>query len=225
MSRKVSMILSGCGVFDGTELHEAVITNLELHRKGFEVEFFAPDVEQAHVFDHLKGTNAPGETRNVLTEAARIARGKVKPLEDLNLTEYAGVAFPGGFGAAKNLSTYAFDGENCKVNEQVGRLIREAHGAKMPMLFMCISPMLPARVLGKGVELTIGSSPKQADHITQWGARHITKAVNEFHTDEENLIVSTPAYMCEAPIPEIAEGIAGAVGAFAEMMSVEKVAR
>src|SRR5690606_19890107 len=129
----VGLILSGCGVVAGSEIHEAVLSLLYLKKKGYDVVCMAPDISQAHVFDHQSGNDAAGEKRNVMTESARIARGAAEDVGTVNVSEFDGFFFPGGFGAAKNLCTYAFDQADAKVNEDVAKLIRDAHGAKKPL--------------------------------------------------------------------------------------------
>uniref|UniRef100_A0A9L0JAN6 Glutamine amidotransferase class 1 domain containing 3 n=1 Tax=Equus asinus TaxID=9793 RepID=A0A9L0JAN6_EQUAS len=130
---KVALVLSGCGVYDGTELHEASAILVHLSRGGAEVQIFAPDVPQMHVIDHTKGQPAESETRNVLTESARIARGKITDLARLSAANHDAAIFPGGFGAAKNLSTFAVDGKDCKVNKDVERVLKEFHEAGKPI--------------------------------------------------------------------------------------------
>ncbi|MBN2081269.1 isoprenoid biosynthesis glyoxalase ElbB [bacterium] len=206
---KVGVILAGCGVFDGSEIHEAVCTLLALSQAGAEYRCLAPNTPQMHVVDHLKGQPVPGESRNVLTEAARIARGDIVPLSDVAVADYDAFIFPGGFGAAKNLCTYAFEGESCSVQRDVERVIREAHAAKKPLAFICIAPVIAAKVLGKetGVKLTIGDDPETAKAIDLMGGNHLTCPVRRATVDEEHRIVSTPAYMKATSIAEVYEGV------------------
>ncbi|XP_012357337.2 glutamine amidotransferase-like class 1 domain-containing protein 3A, mitochondrial isoform X3 [Nomascus leucogenys] len=130
---RVALVLSGCGVYDGTEIHEASAILVHLSRGGAEVQIFAPDVPQMHVIDHTKGQPSEGESRNVLTESARIARGKITDLANLSAANHDAAIFPGGFGAAKNLSTFAVDGKDCKVNKEVERVLKEFHQAGKPV--------------------------------------------------------------------------------------------
>ena len=118
MSKKIAVILSGCGVYDGAEIHESVITLLRLDQRGAQVECFAPDVAQLHVINHLPGEEMP-ESRNVLVESARIARGAVKDIGQANAADFDALIVPGGFGAAKNLSNFAVEGAGCSINPQV----------------------------------------------------------------------------------------------------------
>ncbi len=220
-SKHIALVLSGCGVFDGTEIYEAVLAILALMRKGYEIEFLAPDIPQAHVFNHLEGTDTPGEERNVLVEAARLARGKIRPLEDAKPEEFDGAVFPGGFGAAKNLSTFAFDGKDAKVNEQVSEFIRAMHEEKKPLAFFCIAPVVAARALGQGVELTIGAEQQVAAAIEAMGARHVVKQVHEAHVDETHRVCSTPAYMYDAPILEVEKGINACIDEFSTLLAAQ----
>ena len=204
---KIGVVLSGCGVYDGSEIHEAVITLLALDRAGAEIACLAPDALQAHVVDHLKGAPAAGEPRNMMAEAARIARGDVRDLARVRAEELDGAVFPGGFGAAKNLCTFAFVGKDCTVREDVARLIRELHAAGKPLGFMCIAPVLAAKVLGNHVQVTIGNDPATAQAIEAMGGRHVECPVDMCVVDDLHKVVSTPAYMLAGSIQEAAAGI------------------
>jgi enhancing lycopene biosynthesis protein 2 len=216
--KKVAVVLSGCGVFDGAEIHESVLLLLELRRAGFAVEFLAPDVMQAHVINHAAGAPAEGESRNVLVEAARIARGKVKPLAGANVSEFDGIAFPGGFGVAKNLCSFAFEGPAMKVQDDVAIFVKAAAEAKKPLLFLCISPVIPAKVLGNGVEVTLGADGAAAGAIGAWGAKHVVIPVTGCHVDKQRRLVTVPAYMYDADIVEVAQGISEGVKSFAGLV-------
>ncbi len=219
-NKRIALVLSGCGVFDGSEIYEAVLAILALTRKGHTIEFFAPDIPQAHVFNHLEGKEASGEQRNVLVEAARLARGNIKPLQDAKPEELDGAVFPGGFGAAKNLSTFAFDGPDAKVDGQVKEFIRAMYGARKPLAFFCIAPVVAARVLGpEGVEVTIGSNEQVATAIEAMGARHVTKKVEEAHVDNARRVCTTPAYMYDASILDVEKGINACIEAFSKLLS------
>lgn len=208
MAKKIGVVLSGCGVMDGAEIHESVLTLLAIDRAGGEAVCMAPNVNQMHVIDHAKGQPAAGETRNVLVESARIARGKIRDMAGVKAVELDALIFPGGFGAAKNLCTFAVDGANCKVNPDVERLVMEMFKARKPIGFICISPALAAKVLGReGVKVTIGHDKSTAGAIEQMGARHIECKVDDIVVDEGHRVVSTPAYMCARSIREAAAGI------------------
>ncbi len=207
---KVAVVLSGCGVFDGAEIHESVITLLALDRAGAEVVIAAPDVDQGHVVNHLEGAPAEGETRNVLVESARIARGAVIDLADLNVDDVDAVIFPGGFGAAKNLCTYAFDGPELKINPEAARVTLETVRAAKPLGTICITPVLTAKVLadsGFGVTVTVGNDADTAGHIESFGATHQACPVDDIVVDAKTKVVSTPAYMLAGSIKEAAAGI------------------
>jgi len=210
----VAVVLSGCGVYDGSEVHEASATLVHLSRNGVVSSIFAPNIVQMHVVDHTKG-EPMNETRNVLVESARIARGKIQSLEVLKADNFDAVIFPGGFGAAKNLSTFAVEGASCSVNEDVSRVLKEFHDKKKPIGLCCIAPVLAAKVLS-GCEVTVGSDKEEdgrwpyagtAAAITSLNSKHIIKNVDEIHTDEGNKIVTTPAFMCETALHEIFDGV------------------
>lgn len=211
--RKVGIVLSGCGVFDGSEIHEAVCTMLALSQAGVEYQCMAPNAPQMHVVDHSKGKPATGETRNVLVESARIARGQIVALDAVKVDDYSAFFFPGGFGAAKNLCTYAVEGTSCAVQRDVARVIQEAHGARKPLCFICIAPVIAAKVLGPKTpaKLTIGDETETAGAINSMGANHVACPVREAIIDTQNLIVSTPAYMKAGNINEVWVGVKRAV--------------
>lgn len=213
--KRVGVVLSGSGVYDGTEIHEAVITLLALDRAGAAAVCMAPDVDQAHVINHLTGEEEAGAARNVLIESARIARGQVKDIRDVTARELDALILPGGYGAAKNLSTFAFKGADCTVHGDVTRLVKQMHQAGKPIGAMCIAPAAVARIFGGEIrlDLTIGSDPETAAAIERMGARHVETPVTEIVVDEANKVVSTPAYMSAKTISEAAEGIEKLVAA------------
>ncbi|ADR18656.1 isoprenoid biosynthesis glyoxalase ElbB [Calditerrivibrio nitroreducens] len=218
---KVAVVLSGCGVYDGSEIHEAVLTMYFLDKYGAELVMAAPDIPQYHVVNHLTGEEAKGETRNVLVESARIARGNIKNLKDLNVSEVDAVVFPGGFGAAKNLTTFAFDGADCKIDPEVARVVQETVKAKKPLAAVCISPVLLAKALsGLKIDpkLTIGTDTGVASAIEKLGGKHISCPVKEAVVDKENKIITTPAYMLGKSISEVATGIEDMVKKLFEML-------
>lgn len=219
MAPKIGVVLSGCGVFDGSEIHESVLLLLYLRRAGLDVEFLAPDITQRHVIDHRAGAPAERESRNVLVESARIARGKARDLATAKGAEFDGIAFPGGFGAAKNLCSYAFDGEGMSVQPEVARLVRESQAASKPMLFLCIAPVIAAKVIGNGLEVTLGPEGPHAGHVAAWGGRHVTRPVTECHLDIRHRVVTAPAYMYHADVSDVAVGIEAAVKTFSELIS------
>ncbi len=204
MNKKFAVILSGCGHQDGTEIHEATLTLWAIHKNGADYQCFAPDIPQHHVLNHITGQEM-NEQRNVLIESARIARGKIKPLSEYSPADFDGLVMPGGVGAAKNLCTYAFDGPNCTVNEDVARAVTATHASGKPIGALCIAPVILARVL-QGVQLTIGQDETTAANLVTMGAEHISTWQGEIVVDEKNRVVTTPCYMLESRVDQIGEG-------------------
>jgi len=208
MKTKVAVILSGCGAYDGSEIHESVLTLLALAKSGADVSCIAPDIAQKHVIDHSKGKEMEDEDRNVMVEAARISRGDILPLDNVKADDFDAFIYVGGFGVAKNLSSYAFDGADYDVDPSVVDLIQATHAAGKPQGFMCIAPVLAARALGpKGVQLTIGNDAETAAALESQGAQHINCSVNSIVVDKANRVVTTPAYMLAESITEAESGI------------------
>jgi len=210
MAKRIGVILSGCGVYDGSEIYEAVITLLAIDRAGAEAVCMAPDIPQMHVINHLVGEPAEGESRNVLVESARIARGNIKDLATVKVSDIDALILPGGFGAAKNLCDFAVAGPDCSVNTEVARLIKEMHAAKKPIAAVCIAPAVLSKVLGNeeiAHRLTIGTDAETAEALSKMGTDHIECPVREIVIDRENMLVSSPAYMLAGNISEAAEGI------------------
>jgi enhancing lycopene biosynthesis protein 2 len=218
MGKKIGVVLSGCGVYDGAEIHEAVITLLALDRQGVETIICAPDVDQMHVVNHLTGQVAEGESRNVLVESARIARGQIKDVKDVAASDIDGLVLPGGFGAAKNLCDFAVKGKDCEVEASVARLVREVHESGKPVAAVCIAPALLAKVLGgESPSLTIGKDEETAAALSAMGAKHVECPVDEATIDTERKLVTSPAYMLAGRISEAAAGIEKAVAALVAM--------
>jgi enhancing lycopene biosynthesis protein 2 len=205
-----AVCLSGCGFLDGAEIHEAVCTLLAIDQAGAKALCCAPDVNQKDVVDHVRKGPADGPPRNVLVESARIARGEIVDVKNVRADQIDGLIFPGGFGAAKNLCTFATDGTDCTVNPDVERLVADVLRARKPIGAICIAPALLARITGKldvHPKLTIGTDQTTATAINNMGAHHCNCAVEEFVTDESHKIVSTPAYMLGRGPAEVFEGI------------------
>jgi enhancing lycopene biosynthesis protein 2 len=206
--KKVAVILSGCGVYDGSEIHEAVLTLLALERAGAQTICAAPNIEQREVVDHLTGNIHHDEFRNAFEEAARIARGEISKLNELDPSSLDAIVFIGGFGVAKNLSSFAYDGAKYDVDPMIRDLIEEAYGAGKPLGFMCIAPILAAAVLGsKKITLTIGHDPETAAKIESRGARHLVCDADSVIVDSDHKIVTTPAYMEAQNILQAEAGI------------------
>lgn len=217
---KVGVVLSGCGVYDGSEIHEAVLTLYFLDKAGVETVIMAPDKPQMHVVNHLTG-DVMTESRNVLVESARIARGNIRNIADVTAKDFDALMFPGGFGAAKNLTTYAVDGAGAEIDNEVLRLVKETLDAKKPLTAICIAPVLVAKALqGTGVKtsITIGNEAGVAKDIETLGATHIDCPVTDFVVDKANKIITTPAYMLGTSIGQVAVGIEKAVKATLEMV-------
>ena len=203
-NKKFAVILSGCGVFDGSEIHEAVMSLYAIAKHGATYEIFAPNINQHHVINHIDGS-VMNEKRNVLIESARIARGKIKPLNEFNPELFDALIFPGGFGVAKNLSTWAFDGINCSVHPQVEAAIKGMHKLKKPIGALCIAPVLLAKIIGN-VTITIGKDASTAQAIEKLGAKHLTTSHAQVVVDEKNMLFTTPCYMLDANIIDISNG-------------------
>ena len=204
--KKVAVILSGCVVYDGAVIHESVITLLRLDQRGAQVQCFAPNIAQMHVINHLTGEEMP-ETRNVLVESARIARGEVKDLREANADDFDALIVPGGFGAAKNLSNFAVEGDKCSVNPDVLALAEAFAEAGKPVGLICISPALAAKIYGPGVVCTIGNDADTSAAVVKMGGTHEECDVHDIVEDTQRKLVSTPAYMLAQSIGEAAGGI------------------
>ncbi len=206
--KKIGVLLSGCGVFDGSEIHEATLTLYFLEKYGAEYICIAPSGDQIDVIDHANA-HPMSQTRNILVESARIARGKILDVNSIQALDMDALIIPGGFGAAKNLCTFAKDGPYCQVDRGVAKLLKELHAMKKPIGALCIAPALLARVFGIDfpIELTIGFDPVAAASLEKMGAKHIKAKVDEIVVDAENRIVTTPCYMLAENIAEVGAGV------------------
>jgi enhancing lycopene biosynthesis protein 2 len=202
--KKFAVVLAGCGVFDGAEIHEATLTMLAIMKQGATYEVFAPDIQQHHVLNHLTGEEMK-EKRNVLIESARIARGKIKDLKNYEANNFDALIFPGGFGVAKNLCDFAFKGADCKINPDVEKAILKTASKNKPIGALCISPVILAKIFGD-VEVTIGQDKGTAEGIEKMGSTHVRTTHGEVIIDEKNNLFTTPCYMLDANIVQIAEG-------------------
>ncbi len=214
--KKFAVVLAGCGVFDGAEIHEATLTLLSIMKHGGTYEVFAPNIEQHHVINHLTGEEMD-EKRNVLIESARIARGKIHDLSVFKASEFDAIIFPGGFGAAKNLSSVAFDGPNATVNPEVERAVKNMLEAKKPIGALCISPAFIAKIIGE-VVVTVGQDEGTIEAIQKMGASHEKTNHGEVVVDEDHKVFTTPCYMLDANILQIAEGADNVVKEMMESM-------
>lgn len=217
VNKKVAVVLSGCGFLDGAEITEAISSLIALTEAGAETACFAPEVE-FKVVDHAKQSSTD-ETRNALSEAARISRGKIQNLTALHEKNFDAVVFPGGYGAAKNLSNWASHGANATVHPEVTRIIKEFHRAAKPIGAICIAPVLVAKTLGsEGVNLTIGNDASTAAEVEKTGARHVKCEVTDYVSDRDHKVLTTPAYMYDEAKPyQVFTGIRKMVGELVEM--------
>ena len=221
--KKIGVILSGCGVMDGSEIHEAVLTLLAIDKAGAAAVCMAPNIPQQEVVDHLTNETAKGEKRNILVEAARIARGRIKDIAAVSASDVDAVVLPGGYGAAKNLCDFATAADRCKVHPDVARLIQEVHKQGKPVGAICIAPAILASLFGKAqASLTIGTDKETAAKLEKMGAKHKPCSVREFAVDEKLKLVTTPAYMLAERISEAQEGIEKLVKKVVEL-AAEKV--
>jgi len=204
--KKVAVILSGCGVYDGSEIYESTLTLLALDQAGIAYQCMAPNIEQMHVINHLTGDEMP-ETRNVLVESARLARGEIIDVAEANVDDYNGLVFPGGFGAAKNLSDFAVEGEEMRINAQVAEFSKAMNRQGKVIGMMCIAPVMAAKLFGEGVECTVGNDVDTAAAIDAMGGQHQVCSFNECHIDTKNKLVSTPAYMLAGSLSEASQSV------------------
>lgn len=214
--KKFAVLLAGCGVYDGAEIHEAVLTLLAIDQQGAAFHCFAPDTEQAHVINHLKG-EVSNETRNVLEESARIARGQISPLSEYKPDAYDALILPGGFGAAKNLCDWAFKGDDCSVNPDVEKALLSTFRAGKPIGAMCIAPVILAKLF-KGTTLTTGQDPASEKFIQKTGNTYTHTTHGEVIVDHERKLFTTPCYMLDASISEIAAGTSNIVKEMLKVM-------
>ncbi len=209
--KQVAVILSGCGFLDGAEITEAISTLVAIGQNGAEYKVFAPDREVPET-NHL--TQKPsGQQRNVMQEAARIARGDIQALESLKAQDFDALAFPGGFGAALHLCNFGEKGSGGTIDPEVARIVKEFHESRKPIAAICIAPAIMALALGKeGVNVTIGDDAGTATEIEKTGAKHQNCAVEKFVVDSDKKIITTPAYMYGTAKPhQIFEGVSSAI--------------
>ena len=212
--KKFAIVLSGSGVYDGSEIHEATMLFLAIIKQGAEYECFAPDIDQHHVVNHING-KVIKETRNVLVESARIARGLIKPLSSYKAIDFDALIFPGGNGITKNLSNYNSEHENCVVNSQIVKAIKQTHDLSKPIGAMCIAPVIIAKVLGN-VTLTIGNDEVIANNLEKMGATNVNTSYGEVIADKKNKVFSTPCYMLDSNILDIYDGASNLVKSILE---------
>lgn len=204
--KKIAVILSGCGVFDGAEIYESVLTLHAIEKQGASWYCFAPNIDQPQVINHLTGEKMD-ETRNVLIEAARITRGKIKDITELKVQEFDALLLPGGFGVANNLSDFATQGAKCTINEQVAAVCRAFAKVGKPAGYICIAPALIPQIYSTGVEGTIGNDSETAVAFNKMGGEHVNCPVDDYVYDQQHNVLSTPAFMLAETITQAASGI------------------
>lgn len=214
--KKFAVLLSGCGVFDGSEIHEAVTVMLAVEQQGGTYQCFAPEGEQTVVTNHFTKQNTP-EKRRMLVESARIARGDVRSLKSYRAADYDGLIIPGGMGAIVNLCTFAMEGPSCAVHPDVERAVKETHEMKKPIVALCIAPVLVARILKTGT-LTIGTDPETAMAISKMGAKHVPCSAAAVCIDKENKLISAPCYMLDKSLKDVAISTSNAIKSLMEMI-------
>ncbi len=215
--KSIAVILSGCGNRDGAEIHEATLTLWTIHKHGADYQCYAPDIAQHHVLNHLTGEEM-GESRNVLVESARIARGEIRDLASFQAEAHDGLVLPGGLGAAKNLSSFATDGPGCTVNTEVEAAVLGMARAGKPIGGLCIAPAILARIL-PGITVTIGQDQGVATSIASMGGKHKSTLHGEITIDRAHKIVTTPCYMLDSRVDQIGDGADRLIAALLELMA------
>ncbi len=215
-TKKIAVILSGCGNKDGAEIHESVLTLWAIHKHGAEYQCFAPNIRQHHVLNFITNEEMV-EERNVLVESARIARSKIEDLAEFRPEQYDALIIPGGLGVAKNLSSYAFDGPDCQINNDLAVAVRGMASLSKPIGALCIAPVIIAKLLGK-VEVTIGHDPSTVAALAKMGASHQETGHGEIVIDQANKIVTTPCYMLNARVDQIGQGADKVVAAIIALL-------
>ena len=207
--KKIAVLLSGCGVFDGSEIHEAVTAMLAIEQQGGVYQCFAPEGEQTVTTNHLTRQNV-AERRRMPVEAARIARGKILTLKSFDAADYDALLIPGGMGAILNLCRFAVEGVDCAVHPEVEAALKSMHAAGKPIVALCIAPVLVARVI-KGATVTIGNDPETAMAITKMGGTHRVCSAGDVCVDAKNKIITTPCYMLDKTLRDVAVSASNAV--------------
>jgi len=216
--KHIAVVLCGSGYKDGSEIRESVLTLLALSHQGAHFTCFACDDFQYDVVNCLTGETVANEKRHMLIESARIARGDVRPLTELNVKNFDGIIFPGGFGAAKNLCTFAFHGSSGSVRADVQSILDSFYQSKKPIGAICIAPAILALAFrNKGLTLTVGAAGETADEIIKLGHKHQACRADECVVDRTHRMATCPAYMYDdAPLADIYRGIEGVVKAVLE---------
>lgn len=225
--KKIAVILSGCGNRDGSELQESISLMLAIDRRGWQYQCFAPEgffevVPHIDIEDNEEdeGMVVDMEQRDIFVESARIARGNLLPIEEYKPADFDALALPGGAGAARNLSTFAFDGPKMEVIDSVADAILETYRAKKPVVAMCIAPMVLAKVLGRyEVTLTLGAADNLQAKVAETLGCHVQGCgPTEVCVDKEHKVLTTPAYMVATHVSEIFDGADNLVGELEKMI-------
>ncbi len=217
--KRVGVVISGCGFMDGAEIQETVAALAALDNHGLKAVCFAPDVDQMHVVNHFTKSVAEGETRNVLVESARIARGNISPLKENSLDDLDAVLLPGGFGAAKNLSDYAVKGVEMEILPVLETVLRKIVQAGKPIGALCISPVLLVKILqGKSPQLTLGAAGPDSENLEKLGGRHQITNHEEIVVDQEFKLITGPCYMLDASVGNIIKGADAVVAKLKEFL-------
>ena len=228
MKKKIGVLLSGCGVYDGAEIQESILTMLAIEEIGAEYQCISINKNQFHVINHLTG-EAMNESRNMLTEAARIARGNVKEISEITPAEIDALVIPGGFGSAKNLTTWAFNGPDSEILPEVKLLLVNLVNSGVPIVALCVSPIVLAKALeGSGIELkmTLGTSSEPSPYdinsfnqgLEKTGVHPEMKTIREILIDEKNRVITAPCYMMEVSITEVNANIRQAMSALKNLL-------
>ncbi len=213
-----AVILSGCGRADGSEIHEAVFALLCIENMGCTYQCFAPNIEQAAVINHLN--NRPmNENRNVLVEAARIARGNILDLKEFKAQDFDGIVFPGGLGAVTNWCDFAAKGADCDINRGIYNVIRECYDKKLVIGAMCIAPAMVAVALAdKKIHFTLGAGGTTVEKLEKLGVVHEEVGVTDVCIDRENRVCTTPAYMLATNMTDVCQGAQNLIGAMCQLI-------
>lgn len=225
---KIGVLLSGSGVYDGSEIQEAVLTLLAIEEIEAEAICISIDKPQHHVINHLNGEEM-NDSRNMLIESARIARGNIKNINDVSPNDIDAMVIPGGFGAAKNFTSWAFNGSDGEILPEVKLLLVNLINIGKPIAALCVSPVVLAKALeGSTITptLTIGTDKEPSpyditaftDGLQKTGMQTEMKSVREINIDVKNKIISAPCYMMEASIVDVRKNIRSAIEALRDLV-------
>lgn len=223
----IGVLLSGNGVYDGAEIQEAVLTLLAIDEMGWNAVCISVDKPQHHVINHLTG-EVMDESRNMLVEAARIARGQITPIDSISPADIDALVIPGGFGSAKNFTSWAFDGPESTILPEVKLLLVNLVNVGKPIVALCVSPVVVAKAFeGSSIHptLSLGSASESSPYdinsfnegLRATGAIAQERTIREVLIDPTNRIICAPCYMMDARITEINANIKQAMVALNEI--------